>query len=602
MIRTASRILLAVVPLAPFASGCAVEPPDQDVRPGVGSVAQAVTLTQVTNFGSNPGALRMFTYVPAGLPANAPLVVALHGCTQSASVYSTQTEWGNLADRFQFAVVFAEQPSANNSLSCFNWFQPGDTTRGQGEALSIKQMVDTMKSSRGSDPARVFVTGMSAGGVMTEVMMATYPDVFAGGAVNSGLTYGCAASVTDANGCQQGNVSKTPQQWGTLVRNAFPGYTGPYPRLIAFHGSTDTTVAPADLQQSVDQWSNVLGIDETPEVNETFRTATHKVFRDASGRSLIETYLVNGMGHALTVDPGTAVDQGGATGAFSEDHNIYSSFYAAQFWGLTTAGGGGGGGGGGDTVPPTAAITSPASGATVSGTLAVTVNATDDVGVTRVDFLVDGAVVASDTSAPFAATLDTTTLANASHALTARAFDAAGNAGTSATVTITVANATGGGRLLETFSSATGPDNPGWTLGGWAVSASDATGTPGSRSISASAAPAFNSVTRTATWAGLKLGAAPRLSYVRTLALSDANILASAGLSVIVNDGADHVVDAKAISGFTSYSEPSFTARSNIDLSAFAGKTITLKLVLTASDSASLLTSASAVIDQILIQ
>jgi poly(hydroxyalkanoate) depolymerase family esterase len=259
----------------------------------------------------------MFEFVPPGLPSGAPLVVVLHGCTKTAASYSTQTEWGNLGQRFGFAVAFAEQRSANNSLSCFNWFQPSDTSRGQGEALSIKQMVDHMQSAHGSDPARTFVTGISAGGIMTEVMMATYPDVFAGGAVMSGAPYACAASLTEANTCQMGNVSRTPQQWGTLVRNAFPGYAGPYPRLVAFHGSMDTTVAPADLQQSVDQWSNVLGIDETPEVNETFRTATHKVFRDAGGRSLIETYLVNGMGHALTVDPGAGADQGGATGAFS---------------------------------------------------------------------------------------------------------------------------------------------------------------------------------------------------------------------------------------------------------------------------------------------
>src|SRR5512140_1661220 len=175
MNRVNHRLLFVVLSLAP---ACAVE--SRDDGPAVSGVTQAVTLTQVTSFGSNPGALKMFKYVPAGLPTNAPLVVALHGCTESASSYSTQTEWGNLADRFQFAVVFAETNSSNNSLSCFNWFQPGDITRDQGEALSIKQMVDTMKSAHGSDPTRVFVTGMSAGGLMTEGMMATYRDVFAG--------------------------------------------------------------------------------------------------------------------------------------------------------------------------------------------------------------------------------------------------------------------------------------------------------------------------------------------------------------------------------------------------------------------------------------
>ncbi|HEU4734045.1 MAG TPA: PHB depolymerase family esterase [Kofleriaceae bacterium] len=585
--------------LACASVACTAAPAEEG--PAVTGVAQAVTLTQVTSFGSNPGALKMFKYVPAGLASGAPLVVVLHGCTESASSYSTQTEWGNLADRFQFAVVFAEQQSSNNSLSCFNWFQTADITRDQGEALSIKQMVDAMKSAHASDPARVFVTGISAGGAMTEVMMATYPDVFAGGAVMSGLPYGCAMTITDANACQMGSVSKTPQQWGNLVRNAFSGYTGPYPRLIAFHGSMDTTVAPVDMQQSVDQWSNVLGIDETADVNETFRTATHKVYRDASGRSLIETYLVNGMGHALTVDPGTNVDQGGATGAFSEDHDIYSSYYTALFWGLDA--GGGGGGGGGDTTAPTVSITAPAAGATVSGAVAVSATASDDTGLTRVDVLVDGALAGSDTTAPYSVTVDTTRLGNGSHAISARAFDAANNVGTSAPVTVTVQNdAGGGGGLLETFSSATGPDNPGWTFGGWVLSTKDATGTAGSRSLTATATPRFNTVTQTASWAGLAIGSSAHLSYARTLALSDANVSASSGLRIIVNDGADHVVDAKSISGFTSYTEAAFTTRANIDLSAFAGKTVTLKLVVTASDLSSTVTSASATIDQIQIQ
>src|SRR5262249_10303960 len=216
--------------------------------------------------------------------------------------------------RFGFAGVCPEQERANNWSSCFNWFQPGDISRDQGEALSIKQMVDTMKATRGSDPARIFATGMSAGGFMTEVMMAAYPDVFAGGAGNSGGPYACATSLPDTSACPQGKGNSTPQQGGGPVRNAFPGDAGAVPRLVAFHGSSDFTVAAADLQQSVDQWSNVLGIDETADVSETFRTSTHKVFRDAVGRAMIETYLLSGVGHALSVDPGSNVDQGGATG------------------------------------------------------------------------------------------------------------------------------------------------------------------------------------------------------------------------------------------------------------------------------------------------
>jgi poly(hydroxyalkanoate) depolymerase family esterase len=577
------------------AAACASDPVDT-----VDNIREAVTLTPVTGFGSNPGNLLMFTYAPPGLAPGAPLVVALHGCTQGASVYATQTEWHVLADRFGFAVLFPEQQSANNASRCFNWFEPGDTSRGQGEALSIAQMVGRARSTHGSDPARTFVTGMSAGGLMAEAMMATYPDLFAGGAVNAGGPFRCATSLTNASACQQGNVNRTPRQWGDLVRGAFPGYAGRYPRLVAFHGTGDFLVAPANLQESVDQWSDVLGIDATPDVNETFRTATHRVYRDASGAAMIETYLVSGMGHALTVDPGTAPDQGGATGAFSEDHDIYSSFYAARFWGIDAAGGPSPDAGPGDS-PPTVNITAPASGATVSGTISVSATASDDVGVTRVEFRVDGAAFASDATAPYAVSLDTRTLSSGPHTLSAVAFDAAGNAGTSAAVAVTVNNP-GGGALTETFSAASGPDNPGWNLGGWTLDATrDATGSPGSRSLAGAAVPQFNTVTRTASWSGLALGSAPRLRYSRQLSLRGANILASASFRVIVNDGADHVVDSQTV-GFGSFTEAVWTARPAIDLSAFAGRTVSLKLVVSATDPASTTSQARAWVDQIEIR
>src|SRR5262249_40267583 len=128
------------------------------------------------------------------------------------------------------------------------------------------------------------------------------------------------------------------------------------------------------------------------------------------------------------------------------------------------------------------------------------------------------------------------------------------------------------------------------------------TGIMGSKSATATAAPRFNTVTQTASWAGLAIGAGAHLAYQRQLALSDANITASASFQVIVNDGADHIVDAKIISGLASYSETSWTARTGIDLSAYAGKTVALKLVVTATDSSSIVTSARAWVDQIQIQ
>jgi len=152
-------------------------------------------LVEVTNFGSNPGNLRMLTYVPDGLPAAAPLVVILHGCMQTAASYDYSTGWSSLADRFGFALLFPEQSRANNPIRCFNWFKAEDTTRDSGEALSIKQMIEQMIADYGIDREGIHVTGLSAGGAMASAMLATYPDVFAGGAIIAGVPYGAASGL-----------------------------------------------------------------------------------------------------------------------------------------------------------------------------------------------------------------------------------------------------------------------------------------------------------------------------------------------------------------------------------------------------------------------
>ncbi|MEV4703425.1 PHB depolymerase family esterase [Actinoplanes sp. NPDC049316] len=297
--------------------------------PGLAPPAQAAAgLTQVTGFGSNPGALRMYSYVPAGLPAGRPLIVALHGCTQSASAYYGNSGWSKYADLYAAALVFPEQTSANNALSCFNWFNAGDIARGRGEALSIKQMVDFAVARYGSDPRRVYVTGLSAGGAMTTVMLAAYPDVFAGGAVVAGLPYNCGVI------CQYLPQSKTPAQWGQLVRAANPGYTGPWPRVAIWHGTADTTVVPANATELRDQWTNVWGIGQTPAATTTLPGGTvRESYATADGRVAVELDRVPGLGHGAPVDPGGATDQCGATGAYFLD-SICSSYHIASFWGL----------------------------------------------------------------------------------------------------------------------------------------------------------------------------------------------------------------------------------------------------------------------------
>ncbi|MEV0505378.1 PHB depolymerase family esterase, partial [Streptomyces spectabilis] len=175
--------------------------------------AGAAALQEVTGFGTNPGRLRMFRYVPDGLAAGRPVVVVLHGCTQNAAGYGTGSGWTELADRWGFSLVLPQQQPVNNISSCFNWFQTGDTTRGLGEAASVAQMVDRHLADLAGDSRRVYVTGLSAGGGMTSVMMAAYPERFAAGGVVAGLPYGCAQAAASPWVCMSSGGGLGPRQW-----------------------------------------------------------------------------------------------------------------------------------------------------------------------------------------------------------------------------------------------------------------------------------------------------------------------------------------------------------------------------------------------------
>jgi poly(3-hydroxybutyrate) depolymerase len=152
-----------------------------DVPPG--------KLEPLHDFGSNPGALNAYFFVPQTVVPNPALVVVLHGCTQNAAGYDHGSGWSQVAEDNGFILLFPEQRRGNNMNLCFNWFEPGDKRRGAGEPLSICQMTDKMVTRHGIDPTRIFVNGLSAGGAMTSVMLATYPELFAGGAVIAGLPF-----------------------------------------------------------------------------------------------------------------------------------------------------------------------------------------------------------------------------------------------------------------------------------------------------------------------------------------------------------------------------------------------------------------------------
>jgi len=287
------------------------------------------SLVQVTDFGANPGALAMYTYTPAGLVTGRPVVVALHGCTQSAADYYAHSGWPELADRWRFEVVFPQTSTANNSLKCFTWFDPADDTRGKGEAASIRSMVDKAVADHGSDTSRVFVTGLSAGGGMAADLLAAYPDVFAGGGINAGLPAQCATSITQTSSCQQNDQHLTPAQWAAKVKAQYPGYGGPWPRVAIWQGTGDYTVYPVNGTELRDQWTAVHGLSQTPTSTQSLPGGTTLT----NYADKVQLYSVAGMGHGTAVDPGTGTTQCGSTGAFFLA-GICSSYHTGLFFGL----------------------------------------------------------------------------------------------------------------------------------------------------------------------------------------------------------------------------------------------------------------------------
>jgi len=303
-------------------------------------------LTAVTDFGTNPGALDMFEYVPAGLPSGRPLVVVLHGCTQTASAMEA-AGWNALADANQFGVLYPQQRSANQPLGCFSWYLPSDTSRGGGEAASIVAMVDKEIASHGFDPHRVYVTGLSAGAAFTAVMLAAYPDRFAAGSIMSGLPYRCADDLDAATACEQMAAAsqKTPSQWGTLVRGADPGFAGPYPRVQIWQGTKDYTVYPANATELVKQWTDVWAISQTASATDTISTATRTRYT-AGPTVAVELYLVTNMGHAIATGTDAIGTCPATAGAYFADAQICSTLRAAQFFGVVAGDGGSGSGSG----------------------------------------------------------------------------------------------------------------------------------------------------------------------------------------------------------------------------------------------------------------
>ena len=293
-----------------------------------GAATDEGSLVELSGFGADPGSLRMLAHLPEGLPQGAPLVVALHGCTQTAAGYAAGSGWTALAEGGGFAVLLPEQRQANNPNRCFNWFEAGDTRRGQGEVASIHAAIQHMVATRGIDPKRVFVTGLSAGGAMAASLLATYPEVFAAGAIIAGLPHGAAGSMPEAFEAMSTGKPRAAADWAALVRAASP-HRGPWPRVSIWQGDADTTVRPANAEQLARQWGALHGVTGAP-VESGSGTHRTQSWRDAGGQVVLEQHSIAGMAHGVPLDASGI----GQAGPFFLQTGVGSTAAIAAFFGL----------------------------------------------------------------------------------------------------------------------------------------------------------------------------------------------------------------------------------------------------------------------------
>ncbi|GAA2443206.1 extracellular catalytic domain type 1 short-chain-length polyhydroxyalkanoate depolymerase [Streptomyces macrosporus] len=263
--------------------------------------ASAATLTEVTNFGSNPSNLRMHLYVPDSVRQRPAVLVAVHYCTGSGPAFHSGTEFASLADRYGFIVIY---PSATRSGNCFDVSSPQALRRdGGSDPVGIRSMVSHVQQRYGADPERIFVTGASSGAMMTNVLLGNYPDVFTAGAAFAGVPHSCFATTDGSSwnsACANGTLNRTPQEWGNLVRAAYPGYGGPRPRIQIWHGTNDDILRYPNFTEQIEQWTDVHGVSRTPAYTDRPQsTWTRTRYGGTGDRAPVEAISIQGGGHSL---------------------------------------------------------------------------------------------------------------------------------------------------------------------------------------------------------------------------------------------------------------------------------------------------------------
>lgn len=277
---------------------------------------------------SVPSYVKMYIHVPSKLAAKPPIVVSIHACQSSVSgQVSANAKIKAAADKNGFIMIFPDNPGRN----CWDVGSPQALAHDKGgDPHAIAQMVRYALKKYNADSTRVYAVGGSSGAMMTQALLGVYPEIFTAGAPRAGVACGCWAVEYEKSGtaqwsgpCASGTVTKTAEQWGSLVRAINPNYSGHRPRVMIFHGESDQTIKFQNFNESIKEWTNVLGLSTTPD-------STDKISPPAAGYAYNRKFWKNKCGYVVLQ----------AWSAPGQPHSMnYEEDAILKFFGLDIAGG-----------------------------------------------------------------------------------------------------------------------------------------------------------------------------------------------------------------------------------------------------------------------
>jgi poly(hydroxyalkanoate) depolymerase family esterase len=267
--------------------------------------------------------LSVYLHVPPGMAIGTPrpLVLVLHGCWESAAVHAANSGWNQLADARHVYVAYVQENA--QSQQCLDWWTAA-AQAGGGDTAGALAAIDSLRASYDIDDSVIYLDGFSSGAAVAINLVARHPDRFAGAIVNAALPF---AGYTGTDVGTLGYIFSEHDQTPAARAAAMPG-PGPYPPIVAFVGTADTTVHPTYTRELVDQWTAIAGADQTADVvgqlDPDHATHVYREYLDGDGALVIATVTIDGMAHGYAVAPGGAGPAaGGATDAHLGSHPSY---------------------------------------------------------------------------------------------------------------------------------------------------------------------------------------------------------------------------------------------------------------------------------------